>query len=91
MLSRRSFQSLKTIAWKMAAMQTASSTRVQMSQIRNSRVGNDQLGRTSHQIFDALGIELVRTKTLTCCSKSPHDAICRGMPVRGKLRNTTLR
>lgn len=38
-LSRRSFQSLKQMAWKIAPMQTASSTRVQMSQIRNSRVG----------------------------------------------------
>ena len=39
MLSRRSFHSLAMIAWKMAAMQIASSTRVQTSQMRNSSVG----------------------------------------------------
>ena len=39
MLSRRSFHSFAMIAWKMAAMHTASSTCVQTSQTRNSSVG----------------------------------------------------
>src|ERR1043166_5286324 len=90
-LSRRSFQSLAMIAWKIAPIATASSTRVQTSQTRNSSVGSPQLGRTSHQIWDALGIDPVATSVPTTSSNSAHEPSDRGMPERGKERNTTLR
>src|SRR5260370_42604377 len=90
-LSRRSFHSLAMIAWKMAAMHTASSTRVQTSQTRNSSVGYFQLGRTSHQILLPSGMELVRTSDSTRFSKSAHDLRSGGMPERGKWRKMMLR
>ena len=40
-------------------MQTASSTRVQTSQTRNSSVGYAWCGRTSHQIFEPSGTQRV--------------------------------
>ncbi len=91
MLSRRNFQSLAISAWRMAAMHTASSTRVHTSQMRNSRVGYVQLGRTSHQIFEAFGMHFVSTIVSTRSTNSPQDASERGMPVRGKPRKMTLR
>src|SRR5437764_14995856 len=91
MLSRRSFQTLYTIAWKIAAMQIASSTRVHTSQMRNSSVGYLGLGRTSHQILLASGMLPVRTITSTKCLNSAYEPKLRGMPVRGKLRKMMLR
>src|SRR5579883_1709037 len=91
MLSRRSFQSLAIIAWKMAATQIASSTRVHTSQIRSSSVGYRQFGRISHQIFVPSGIQLVTASVSTREVRSPHDWKTRGMPVRGKLRKIILR
>src|SRR5260370_33167918 len=90
-LSRRNFQSLAIMAWKMGAIHTASSTRVQTSQMRNSSVGYEWFGRTSHQIFDPSGIVFVRTSVSTRYEKSSHDWNVRGMPLRGKLRKMILR
>src|ERR1043166_7332088 len=90
-LSLRSFQSLAMIAWKIAPTHTASSTRVQTSQTRNSSVGYFQLGRIPHKILDAFGIEPVATMTSTTLSNSAHEPSEPGTPVRGKERKTTLR
>src|SRR5260370_38433309 len=78
------------MAWKMAAIHTASSTRVQTSQLRNSSVGYEWFGRTSHQIFDPSGIVFVRTSVSTRYEKSSHDWNVRGMPLRGKLHPTYI-
>src|SRR5215210_2478974 len=86
MLSRRSFHSFATIAWKMAAMQTASSTRVQTSQLRNSSVGKRWFGRASYQIFDPSGMHRVFTIVSTIESYSSHEPNRGGMPDRGKWR-----
>src|SRR5262245_44488975 len=90
-LSRLSFQGLAMIAWNTAPMQTASSTRVHTPTTRNSRVGTLQLGRRSHQILLALGMEPVSTSEVTVSSNSLQEPRVRGMPVRGKERKTTLR
>src|SRR5690242_6032476 len=79
------------IAWKMAAIQTASSTRVQTSQMRNSSVGYLALGRTSHQILEPSGIDFVRTSRSTKILNSAIESNSRRMPVRGKLRKMMLR
>src|SRR5437016_772027 len=79
------------MAWKMAAMHTASSTRVQTSKMRNSSVGYFQLGRTSHQILLPSGIEFVRTSVSTRSDNSAHESNVGGIPERGKLRKTMLR
>src|SRR5262245_56424449 len=91
MLSRRNFHSLAMIAWNKAAMHTASSTRVQTSQMRNSSVGYFQFGRRSHQIFEPSGMQFVPIIVSTRCSSSPHDSNRGGMPVRGKCRKMMLR
>src|SRR3954466_5229513 len=91
MLSRRNFHSFAISAWKIAAMHTASSTRVQTSQARNSRVGNFQFGRTSHHSFVPSGMQLVRTSVSTSPVSSAHDPNKGGTPVRGKLRKMMLR
>src|SRR5712692_2300467 len=91
MLSRRSFQSFATTAWRIAAIHTASSTRVHTSQMRNSSVGYDQLGRTSHQILDPSGMQFVVVSISTRSVYSLHERNARGTPVRGKPRNTTDR
>ena len=49
------------------------------------------MGRTSHQILDALGIDFVAVSVSMSPVKSSHDPISGGIPVRGKFRNTTLR
>src|SRR5690242_679886 len=74
-LSRRSFQSFATTAWRIAATHTASSTRV----------------RTSHQIFDPSGMHWVRDSTSISSVYSLQERRARGTPVRGNPRNTTLR
>src|SRR6059058_3803407 len=79
------------IAWKRAARQTASSTRVQTSQMRNSSVGYFQLGRTSHQILLPSGMQLVRISVSTRSLNSNHDVNVGGMPERGKWRKMMLR
>src|SRR6266550_3399014 len=75
----------------MAAMQTASSTRVHTSQTRNSSVGYFQCGLTSHQIFEPSGMHPVTTSVSRYSSNALHDGRCRGTPDRGKARKTTLR
>src|SRR5919199_4908276 len=91
MLSRRSFQSLATTAWRIAAQQTASSTRVQTSQTRNSSVGYVWCGRTSHQIFEPSGMGFVRTSDWSTSWYSPYERMIGGMPVRGKFLKMMLR
>src|SRR4051812_10083248 len=75
----------------MAAMHTASSTRVQTSQTRNSSVGNFQLGRTSHQSLLPSGMQRVFTSESTSCARSGQDENDGGMPERGKWRKMMLR
>src|SRR4051812_22970184 len=91
MLSRRSFQSLAMIPWKIAAMHTASSTRVQTSQTRNSSVGNFQLGRTSNHSLVPSGMQRVLTIVSTIELSSAQSLKRGGMPERGKPRKTMLR
>src|SRR5215207_6073277 len=91
MLSRRSFHNLKMRAWHRAAMQTASSTRVQTSHIRNSSVGYLPFGRTSHQIFEESGIDFVLVSVSSSSSNSDAEEKVGGAPVRGKLRKMMLR
>src|SRR3712207_9389854 len=91
MLSRRSFQSFATTAWRIAAQQTASSTRVQTSQTRNSSVGYVWCGRTPHQILEPSGMEFVRTSDWRTSLESPYDRLIGGMPVRGKVLQMVLR
>ena len=43
------------------------------------------------EALEALGIDPVATITFTTLSNSSHEARDRGIPVRGKERNTTLR
>src|SRR3954467_11426054 len=90
-LSRRNFQSLAISAWNSAAMQIASSTRVQTSQTRNSSVGNFQFGRMSHQSFVPSGTQFVLTRTSTSPVSSDQEWNSGGMPVRGKWRKMMLR
>ncbi len=72
-------------------MASVSSTRIGMSQTRISSVSKNGCGRTSHQIFLALSMQLVRTSRLTKFSKSDHDVNVSGMFVRGKRSNTLHR
>ena len=90
-LSRRSFHSLATIAWKIAAMQTTSSTRVHMSHTRNSMVGKLWFGRTSHQILLEFSIVFERTIVSMKWVYSLQLPKLMGMPVRGKFRQMMLR
>src|SRR5579864_8575747 len=83
--------SFTTIACVSAAMATASSTLVVTSHIRNSSVPNVGCGRTSHQIFFPLSMQLSFTSRLRKFSYALHDSNCSGTPVRGKRRNTVVR
>src|SRR5262245_22258098 len=91
MLSRRSFHSLAISAWNRAATHTASSTRVQTSQTRNSSVGYFQFGRTTHHSLLPSGMQLVGTSVSTRLVSSAHEANAGGMPERGKCRKMMLR
>src|SRR5437879_12378908 len=82
---------LTTMAWVSAAIATASSTLVATSHMRNSSVPNVGCGRTSHQIFLPLSIQLSLTNKLRKFSYALHDSNCSGTPVRGKRRNTVVR
>src|SRR5436309_2225813 len=72
-------------------MHTASSTRVQTSQARNSKVGYFQLGRASHHSLVPSGMQLVRTSVSTRPLSSAHEPNKGGVPVRGKWRKMMLR
>src|SRR4051812_17455256 len=72
-------------------MHTASSTRVQTSQMRNSSVGYFQFGRTSHHSLVPSGMELVLVSVSTRYINSAHEPSMGGIPERGKLRKITLR
>src|SRR4051812_12491330 len=91
MLSRRMRYSFATIAWRIAAMHTASSTRVQTSQMRNSSVGYFQCGRTSHQIFEPSGMQPVTMSVSRYSSYALHDGRWRGTPERGNARKIVER
>src|SRR5947209_11773048 len=86
-----SLYSLATVAWMSAARAMVSSTRIGMSQIRNSSVLKNGCGRISHQIFFALSMQRVRISRLTKFSKSDHPVNVSGMFVRGNLSNTFVR
>src|SRR6476620_11561879 len=79
------------VAWMSAAMASVSSTHIGMSQMRTSSVEKNGCGRTSHQIFLALSMHLVRTSRLTKVSYSAQLANVSGMLVRGNLSNTLQR
>ena len=72
-------------------MDTVSSSRVQMSLIRISRVGNRALGRTSHQIFVPSSIMPAWTSTSTKRWNSPWLSNRSGIPVRGISSHTEIR
>src|SRR5262249_34638765 len=74
-----------------AAMAHASSTLVVQSHIRNSSVTHVGCGRTSHQIFLPLSMQLSRTSRFTKFSYALHDSNNSGTPVRGNRRNTVVR
>src|SRR3984893_13474445 len=79
------------IAWVSAAMATASSTFVVTSHILNSSVPNVGCGRTSHQIFFPLSMQINFIFWFTTFLYALHDSNCSGTPVRGNLRNTVVR
>src|SRR6266849_10910450 len=79
------------IACVSAAMATASSTRVETSNKRNSSVPNVGCGRTSHQIFLPLSMQFSLMRRLTKFSYALQDSNCSGTPVRGNRRNTVVR
>src|SRR5579859_6088476 len=79
------------MAWVSAAMATASSTLVVTSHMRNSSVPKVGCGRTSHQIFLPLSMQLSLTRRLRKFSYALHDSNCSGTPVRGKRRKTVVR
>src|SRR5207244_3646729 len=79
------------IACVSAAIATASSTRVETSNMRNSNVPNVGCGRTSHQIFLPLSMQFSLTRRFTKFSYALQDSNCSGTPVRGKRRNTVVR
>src|SRR5271167_2652776 len=83
--------SFTTIACVKAAIDTASSTLVATSNMRNSRVPNAGCGRTSHQIFLPLSMQFSFTSRFTKFSYALHDSNVSGIPVRGKRRNTVVR
>ncbi len=72
-------------------MANDSSARIGMSQMRTSMVEKKGCGRTSHQIFLALSMQLVRTSRLTKPSKSDQLVKVSGMLVRGNLSKTLHR
>src|SRR5271154_2446408 len=79
------------MAWVNAAMATASSTFVEQSNMRNSRVPKTGCGRTSHQIFFPLSMQFSLTSKFTKFSYALQDSNCSGTPVRGKRRKTVVR
>src|SRR5215475_12357705 len=74
-----------------AAIAQASSTLVVQSHMRNSNVPNVGCGRTSHQIFFPLSMQLRRTSKFTKFSYALQDSNSSGTPVRGNRRNTVVR
>src|SRR5579885_1017394 len=74
-----------------AAIATASSIRVVTSHMRNSSVPKVGCGRTSHQIFLPVSMQLSLTSKLTKFSYSLQDWNCSGTPVRGNRRKTVVR
>src|SRR5262245_5344764 len=72
-------------------MAMVSSSRMGISQTRTSRVLKKGCGRTSHQIFLALSMQLVLIKRLTKVSKSAQLENVSGMLVRGKRSKTLQR
>ena len=62
-----------------------------MSQTRNSIVSKKGCGRTSHQIFLPLSMQLVLTRIRTNSSNSAGVSKYSGMLVRGKRSKTFVR
>src|SRR5215211_9379364 len=86
-----SLYNLAIVAWINAAIASVSSARIGMSQMRTSSVEKNGCGRTSHQIFLALSMQLVRTSRLTKVSYSAQLVNVSGILVRGNLSNTLQR
>ena len=82
---------MATIACSKAAMHSVSSTRVQMSATRNSRVGNLGCGRMSHQILVGSSIDPVSSRMSMKRSYSLHEPKSGGSPVRGRFSKTIER
>src|SRR2546430_17470301 len=72
-------------------MAMVSSRRMGISHTRTSSVLKKGCGRTSHQIFLALSMQLVLISRLTKVSKSAQFAYVSGTLVRGKRSNTLHR
>src|SRR3989442_4302990 len=89
-LLARSFSSLAQMACISPARQIVSSSRVGMSQTRNSSVGMLGWGRRSHQLFFPLSIELVLTSGSTEFLYSSYDVMSGGMPMRVQCDQITL-
>src|SRR3974390_3346063 len=83
--------SFTTIACVSAAIATASSTFVVVSNMRNSSVPYVGCGRTSHQIFFPLSMQFSLISRLMKFSYALHESNCSGIPVRGKRRKTVVR
>src|ERR1700741_396625 len=90
-LASYSLYSFATVAWMSAARAIVSSTRIGMSQIRNSMVLKNGGGRISHQIFFALSIQPVLISSLLKFSYSPPLGKESGIFVCGNLSNTLQR
>src|SRR6266850_5385595 len=86
-----SLLSFATIAWKSAAIAIVSSTRVGISQIRNSSVGKYGCGRISHQIFLPSLIQPVFTSNSTYRWKLLYESKWSGMSVRGNCLKISVR
>src|SRR5215510_16298703 len=72
-------------------MAIVSSARIGMSQTRNSMVLKKGCGRTSHQIFLPLSMQLVLTSRLTKLSNCSGESKDSGMDVRGNRSKTFVR
>src|SRR5208282_3369719 len=83
--------SFTTMACVSAAIATASSTLVAVSNIRNSSVPYVGCGRTSHQIFLPLSMQFSLISKLIKFSYALHESKNSGIPVLGNLRNTVVR
>src|SRR5215469_14684745 len=83
--------SLTTIACVSAAIATASSTFVAVSNMRNSSVPYVGCGLTSHQIFFPLSMQFSLIIRFTKLSYALQESNVSGIPVRGKRRNTVVR
>src|SRR5438445_10335767 len=90
-LLARSFSSLAQMACISPARQIVCSSRVGMSQTRNSSVGKLGWARRSHQIFVPLSIEPVLTSSSTECWYASYDVRSGAAPGRGELDQLTLR